>query len=224
LNNLKVSIVLSSFKIYYYSILEVREKIIYGAIELFMKYGFKSITMDDIARHLSISKKTIYQFFKDKDELIYIVTELYLEQEQKDFECIHLKASNSIEELYLVSKCVRKNMSELNPSILFDLQKYHHKAWKKFLEFKDRVFGTGIKECLEKGIREGNFRNNINVEILAKLRMEQVQLVFNEDVFPRDKFDFKEVQMQIFEHFIYGITTPQGQELLEQYLNNTIES
>ncbi|CAN5212027.1 TetR/AcrR family transcriptional regulator [soil metagenome] len=204
--------------------MEVREKIIYGAIELFMKYGFKSITMDDIAKNLSISKKTIYQFFKDKDELISTVTELHLEQEQQEFDCIHLEASNSIEELFLTSKCLKKNLSDLNPSILYDLQKYHRNAWKKFIDFKERVFVAGIKSCLEKGIQEGNFRSNINVEILAKLRMEQVQLVFNEDVFPRDKFDFKEVQMQIFEHFIHGITTPQGQELLEQYYNNTIES
>lgn len=189
-----------------------------------MKYGFKSITMDDIARHLSISKKTIYQFFSDKDDLVYTVTEIHLEQEQKDFECIHLEAGNSIEELFLVSKCLRKNLSDMNPSVLFDLQKYHSKAWRKFLDFKERVFVTGIKACLEKGIKEGNFRSNINVEVMAKLRMEQVQLAFNEDVFPRDKFDFKEVQMQIFEHFIHGITTPQGEELLEQYYNNTIES
>lgn len=203
--------------------MEIREKIICGSEELFMKYGFKSITMDDIARHLSISKKTIYQFFKDKDDLICIVTEAHLKEEKREIDEVHQMANNAIEELYLISKCMRKNLSEVNTSVMYDLQKYHKKAWGKFLDFKDEVLGNAFKEVLIKGVKEGHFRQEIDVEILARLRLAQVQLGFDENVYPHEQFNFKDVQIQLFDHFVHGITTPKGQELLDQYFINSKE-
>lgn len=203
--------------------MEIKEKIIFASIELFMKFGFKSITMDDIAKHLSISKKTIYQFFKDKDDLICTVTEVHLQQEQKEIEEVHKEAKDSIEELFLITKCMRKNLSNINTSVLYDLQKYHKEAWSKFLIFKEAIIGKAVKDILEKGIKEGHFRKDIDVEILARLRQEEVQMGFDERVYPPDQFDFKDVQMQLFDHFIHGITTPKGQELLDQYFINSKE-
>ncbi len=188
-----------------------------------MKFGFRSITMDDIAKHLSISKKTIYLFFKDKDELISTVTELHLQQEQKEIEEVHLEANNPIEELYLITKCMRKNLSDINPTVLYDLQKFHKQAWEKFLIFKEAVIGKAIKDILDKGIQAGYFRKEIDIEILSKLRQEQVQMGFDDRIFPPDQYDFKIVQMQLFDHFVHGITTQKGQELLDQYFNNSKE-
>ncbi|MDQ3392655.1 MAG: TetR/AcrR family transcriptional regulator [Bacteroidota bacterium] len=203
--------------------MEIKEKIIYGSVDLFMKFGFRSITMDDIAKHLSISKKTIYLFFKDKDELISTVTELHLQQEQKEIEEVHLEANNPIEELYLITKCMRKNLSDINPTVLYDLQKFHKQAWEKFLIFKEAVIGKAIKDILDKGIQAGYFRKEIDIEILSKLRQEQVQMGFDDRIFPPDQYDFKIVQMQLFDHFVHGITTQKGQELLDQYFNNSKE-
>jgi AcrR family transcriptional regulator len=201
--------------------LEIREKIIEGAEELFMKYGFRSITMDDIAKHLSISKKTIYQFFKDKDDLICSVTEVHIQQEQKEIEEVNMQAKDSIEELYMITQCMRKNLGNINSSVLYDLQKFHKKAWSKFLVFKEAVIGKAVKDILIKGIQEGYFRKEINVEVLARLRQEQVQMGFDESIYPPDQFDFKDVQLQLFDHFVHGITTPKGQELLDQYFINS---
>ncbi len=187
-----------------------KAKIIAKSDELFQLYGVKSVTMDEISRELGISKKTIYQFFKDKDELVCEATLYLLECDRKEFDDIHTQAGNSIEELFLISKCLRKNFENLNPSILFDLKRYHPKAWDIFIDFKENFFKENVRKSLRRGIEEGYFRTEIDVEILTILRLEQVQMSFDPRIFPRGRFDFKEVQMQFFDHFVSGILTDKG--------------
>lgn len=200
--------------------MEVKEQIIIAADELFMRYGIRSITMDDIAKHLSISKKTIYQFYKDKNEIVCQVTEAHLEREKKEFCGIVKDSENAVQMLFLISKCIRNNVATMNPSLLFDLQKYHVKAWKIFLTYKEKIFKNNMINALERGIQEGYFRTDIVPRVLATMRMEQVQMAFNDQVFPRAEFDFTQVQMQLFDHFMHGITTTKGQELFNNYLEN----
>ncbi|HNE30690.1 MAG TPA: helix-turn-helix domain-containing protein, partial [Saprospiraceae bacterium] len=108
---------------------EVRERILEGAEGLFMKYGIRSVSMDDIARQLGISKKTLYQHFADKDDMIQQVSLSHLSRNQQEMEDMRRQAVNAIDELALISVALRKGMEELNPSLLFDLKKYHPKAW-----------------------------------------------------------------------------------------------
>lgn len=190
--------------------MESKAKIIAKSDELFQLYGVKSVTMDEIARELGISKKTIYQYFKDKDELVCESTLYILECDRKEFDEIQAQAGNSIEELFLISKCLRRNFENLNPSILFDLKRYHPKAWDIFIDFKESFFKQTVRQTLQRGINEEYFRGEIDVEILTVLRLEQVQMSFDPRIFPRNKFDFKEVQMQFFDHFVNGILTDKG--------------
>ena len=190
--------------------LESKDKIIAKSDELFRLYGIKSVTMDEIAREVGMSKKTIYLYFKDKDELVCETTRYILECDRKEFEEIQSQADNAIEELFLISKCLRRNFENLNPSILFDLKRYHPKAWEIFLAFKETFFKESLRNSLRQGISEGHFRAEIDVEILTILRMEQVQMSFDPRIFPRNQFDFKEVQMQFFDHFVNGIFTDKG--------------
>src|SRR5579859_7310597 len=108
--------------------LDVKEKILNSAAGLFTKYGIRSISMDDIARHLSVSKKTLYQHFADKDELVTIAMQTHMEEQKKVFDGIAGQAENSIDELYQIAGCLRKHSEENNPSLLFDIQKFHPKA------------------------------------------------------------------------------------------------
>ncbi len=197
--------------------MEVKEKIINAAHELFFQYGIKSITMDEIARHLSISKKTIYQYFKDKDQLVCDFTYQDLMHDKEECEKICEQAENSLEELIMVFNFHRKRVMKLNPSLLFDLRKFHPKAWQIFTDFKQNFFLGSIVGMLERGISAGYFRKEINPEILATLRMEEFQLPFDNAVFPRERFDFREVQIQIFNLFLNGIMTSRGKEVLNQY-------
>jgi len=197
--------------------MEIRDNIIEATSELFNQYGIKSITMDEIASHLSISKKTIYQYFKDKDELVCKVLERDLEFDMEEIERITQNSSNTIEEIYELSKFLRRHVFNLNPSLLFDLKKYHPKAWKVFEDFKSNVFKASIVDLLTRGITEGYFRKDINPEVLALLRMEEVQIPFDNTIFPRDRFDFREVQMEFYDHFIHGIITEKGRIMLEKF-------
>jgi TetR/AcrR family transcriptional regulator, cholesterol catabolism regulator len=107
----------------------------------------------------------------------------------------------------------------MNPTLLFDLQKFHPKAWDKFQEYKEKVFRTGILNSLVSGMEQGYFRKDLNPEIIANLRLEEVQLGFDQKVFPQDRFNFMEVQLELFSHFVHGIVTELGRALYEKYLN-----
>ena len=110
--------------------MNIEEKIIAGAGDLFHRYGIRSVSMDDIARHLSISKKTIYQYYKDKDEIVSLALKQHMDQQKTEYNEIFSKGANAIEELARVSQCMRKDFKDMNPSLLFDMQKYHPNAWK----------------------------------------------------------------------------------------------
>lgn len=202
---------------------DVKQRIVVGAAELFHKYGIRSVSMDDIARHLSVSKKTIYQYIKDKDEVVTLALKAHMEMEMKEYDEIFETAKNAMEELALVSKCMRHDFKEMNPSLLFDMQKYHPNAWKLWISFKNEFIKGHVKSNLKRGIKEGYFRKDINPEILATFRVEQVQMAFDEVVFPKDQFQFSEVQMQLFKHFVHGIVTEKGHQLFEDYLAKTLK-
>lgn len=187
-------------------------EIVKGASELFMRYGLKSVTMDDIARHLSISKKTIYQHFSDKDELVNTFTTVVLEKQEKEMLSIESGCQNVMEGLHLTSEFLKNNVCNMNPSLLFDLKKYFPKAWKIFADFKRNYLKENLKRFLQKGIDEGYFRKDINLEILCRMRLEQVELSFNPDVFPLAEFAIAEVHLQLFYHFVFGICTLKGHQ------------
>src|SRR5579862_7718340 len=109
--------------------IQTKEKILKGAEGLFTRYGIRSISMDDIARHLSVSKKTLYQHYADKDELVTMVTEAHMASSKKLYEAIRKQSENSIDELHKIGMQVRRHIEEQNPSLLFDIQKFHPKAW-----------------------------------------------------------------------------------------------
>ena len=183
-----------------------------------MAYGIRNITMDDLSKELSISKKTIYQHFKDKDEIVYLTTRMALEHEQKYLDEIQQHAKNSIDELILITKFMREHISKINPSVLFDIKKHYRDAWQLYLTFKHEVFINAVKASLKRGIEEGDFRKSIDIDILAIFRLEMIQLSFDDRIFPRTMFDFREVQMQILDHFIHGILTPKGLKAFQQQI------
>ncbi len=168
--------------------------------------------MDDIAQELSISKKTIYQYFKDKEELVSIVAKVHLEKERIEIEQINKTAKNTMEEFILLSKCIKENHLRMNPVVFWDLKKYYHQAWHIFKEYKNGVFFESLRSSLKRGIEEGFFREDINIDVLAALRMEQIQMTYNEEIFPKDKYDIMEVQNQLFNHFVHGVLTQKGEE------------
>ncbi len=202
--------------------IDTKEKILRGAMELFMKYGVRSVSMDDIARHLSVSKKTIYQYFADKDEVVTLVAQDHMDKGRSEYEGLRENSKDAIDELVKISACLKKDMQEMNPSLLFDLQKYHAKAWGVWLDHKNKYIHDSVVRNLRQGIEEGYYRKDIHAEVLAVVRVELVQLAFDERSFPYNHFNLADVQIQIFDHFIYGLLTDKGRKLYEKYKQEII--
>ena len=194
-----------------------REKILFAAYDLFFRYGIKSVTMDDIAKHLSISKKTIYLSFQDKDEVVHTLMEQVLLKDQADFITIAKNTSNVVEEVFVMMKKMNGILNTINPNIFYDLKKYHPKTWSLFHKFRMEFVVNCVVVSLEKGKKDGLVRLDINSNILAKLRGEEIEMGFNPAVFPIDKFKILDVQIAFVEHFLYGICTLKGHKLINKY-------
>lgn len=198
-----------------------KKKILIAAADLFMKYGVRSVSMDDIAHHLTMSKKTLYQYFKDKDELVLLVTQAHLEREKAEYNEVEKSAQNAIDELVGVNKCMRRDFKNMNPSLLFDLQKFHPLAWQEWLNFKNVYIKNHIVNNLKKGMEEGYFRKELDPEVMATMRVELVQMAFDEAIFSRDKHSLRDLQLMIFDFFVHGLLTEKGKQLFKEYLKKT---
>ena len=195
----------------------MKETILSPVADLYLRYGVRSVSMDDLAHHQGISKKTLYQYFDDKNDLVNQVTTLLLKERMAQYAAAIKDSSNAMDELFSISKLMRKHFSELNPALMYDLQKYHPEAWGLFLKHENEVVYHLVVKNLERGVAESFFRADLNVNILAKMRVEQIHLSFDERLFPKNEFDFTEVQMQLFDHFVHGVLTETGLELYKNF-------
>lgn len=178
--------------------------------------------MDEIAKELGISKKTIYENFKDKDEIVKTVLEHYLVKDKEQWEYYEKQSVNAIEHLSNISRCLRRNVKEVNPTILFDLRKFHTDAWKIFVKFKHEFIFNSIVRNLKQGISEGYFRKDIIPEILATLRIEQIQQSMDSELFPDGQYSLEEIHNQFFDHFVHGLLTEKGLKLYNE-INNAVQ-
>lgn len=199
------------------------EKILVGAEDLFFKYGIRSVTMDDIAKHLGMSKKTIYQYYKEKDEIIHKLMQAHIKKDESTFSESYEKAANIVDEVFSMMKNIQDIFSKINPQLFYEMQKYYPQTWKLFKEFKEEFILSMVQKSLEKGIKEGYVRPDIDIKILSRLRMEQIEWAMNPASFPPDKFKILDVQLVLVEHFLYGICTLRGHKLINKYKEVTEE-
>jgi AcrR family transcriptional regulator len=209
----KVSIVL---RFYFYS-METKDRIIAQTHDLFTRYGIRSVSMDDIAYHLAISKKTIYQYYADKDALVEGVLDIELKKNYDNCDSNKQNKQNSIHEFFLSMDSMKEMFKQLNPTIVHDIQKYHPKCFKKLHQHKDDFFYNIIKDNLELGVKEGLYRSEINIDILTKFHLETFFITTNSEIFPVSKYDVTKVSQEILENFLYGIATTKGIEKIEHY-------
>lgn len=200
----------------------MRDRILETTLRLCKTFGMKSITMQDIARECGISKKTVYEHFSDKTELIDEVTAYmtgtYIDQLT---EC-HIAGRDAIEELVLSIGHTEHMARSTNPILLYELEKYHPSAWKKIQSFKQELVAGSIRANLQRGIREGLYRGNLRTDIIVHLRLLQMEALFNPLQFPAATFALHDVMYELTIHYINGIATPEGQAMLEQYLPSAI--
>lgn len=192
--------------------METRDKIIETAKEQFMRFGVRSVTMDDIARLAGISKKTIYQEFSDKNQLVFDTFSNALQDDIIRLEHLPKIKDGVIEHLVGLTNFIRQRFRDMNPMIMNEIQRYFPQCWQLFEDFKKDYVLKEIIELLEKGKEEGYFRMEINTEIIALIRMEQMMFIFDPIKFPPSKFNAVDLQLELFEHFLHGIFTEKGRE------------
>lgn len=197
--------------------MEVKERILSKTAELFMRYGIRSITMDEIAGQLGISKKTIYQFFTDKDDMVSAVIDLEIEKNEMD--CIQFRdqSENAVHHIFLALESLEEMLKYTNPLMLYDLEKHHPRSFKKLKEYKYQFLYRIIMENLQTGIGEELYRPDMNLDIVTKCRIESAFFVFNPDLFPHSRYRISEVNFELAMLFLHGITTDKGKKLIEKY-------
>jgi AcrR family transcriptional regulator len=197
--------------------MEAKERILVKAHELFNRYGIRSVSMDDIAAHLGMSKKTLYQYYADKNELVSAVFEISITTNKSNCVYCTQHGENAIHEVFLSFDMVEEMLGNMNPSVLFDLQKYHPSVFKQFLDFRNDFLYKILKNNLLKGIKEELYRPDIDVDLMARYRIHAVMLSFDSEVFPNNHNRLVYIEQQLMEHFLYGLATPKGQKLIQKY-------
>ena len=207
------------FYLYLQKILNMKD-IISKVSELYLKYGIKSVTMDDVARELGISKKTLYLYFKDKDELVKKVIELHLSGMHDDMKNLVPEKVNAIEELLFVSKFITQYFKKINPSVTYDLQKYYPEVWKDITINRREHIYKQIKDNMIRGIKEELYRSDLHIDIIAHFYLFRMEMSQTFDLIVNHKYSFEEIFNTSFQYHIRGIASKRGIEFLENLKND----
>ncbi len=197
--------------------MEPQEKILKTAIELFFKFGIKRITMDDVAKELGMSKKTIYLYFKEKDDLINSMVSREIGCKEIDFNEITKKAKDPIHELALISENMTKMLDHINPIFFLDLKKYYPEPFSKFQKFKEDFAFKNVLRNLKDGKEKGIYRADLNDEFVARYRLAQIDMLMFGDYYSFEKISLTQSHQLLLDIFVYGICTVKGHKLINNY-------
>lgn len=196
------------------------ENIIKTVSELYKKYGIRSVTMEDVARQMGISKKTLYQYVPDKNSLVEKVVFAELELLRSRVRKIEAKDLNAIEHSLEVNKLINRIILQHNPSLEYDLKKYYAAIHRAVIAQRRQTMYNSIVENMEKGKREGLFRPDLKVEIIAKLQILRSDAnIDNEFYHLTGKYTPQEIFNEVYIYHLRGICTQKGLNLLEEKLD-----
>ena|SRR5215203_1173689 len=199
--------------------MEVKERILIKAHELYNRYGIRSVSMDDIAAQLGMSKKTLYQYYVDKDELVNAVFTGVMDNNKQQCTMCQANGENAIHEVFLSFDMLQEMLTNMNPAVLFDMQKYHPTAYRKFQDHKSNFLYKLIRQNLERGVSEELYREEIDIEVMTRYRLFSILISFDSEVFPSNKTNLVYIEQQLLEHFLWGLSTLRGQKLIQKYKN-----
>ena len=202
---------------------EKKLEILERASAVYMKFGIKSVTMDDLARELSVSKKTIYKYFNDKNDLVKSIIEMKVQMDSAVCTNTALQSANAIEELIELSELVTQQFNNFNPIVFSDLRKFHPDAWGVIEAHKKSFVLDMITQNIERGIKEKIYRDNLNPAITAKLYVASSDAAMNPEIFTWPEFKFQDVFLEMIRLQINGMANDTGRAYLKQKLNSNIK-
>ncbi|RYD59538.1 MAG: TetR/AcrR family transcriptional regulator [Sphingobacteriales bacterium] len=197
--------------------MEPLTKILSAAVDLFRQYSFKTVTMDDIARRAGISKKTLYQHFANKQEVVAETVTWYKCQITEQCSNILKGSQNAVEAMVKVAAMMDEHHKEINPSAMFELQRYFPEAFDTFRQKLLQQDVDMMRDTIQQGINEGFFRHDVNPDIMARFRMETSLMMLQPNLLVNDRHSLLFIMHELAEHFIYGIMTPKGEKLYQKF-------
>jgi TetR/AcrR family transcriptional regulator, cholesterol catabolism regulator len=192
-------------------------KILSASIELFSQYGFKTITMDDIARRAGISKKTLYQQFANKQEVVNESVVWYKDNMCASCEGMLKTSENAIEAMVKMLAFFDEMHRRINPMAMFELQRFFPEAYKTFRDMLADRDVVMLRNNILQGIKEGIYREDINADLMARYRLETSLLILQPNLLVSDRNSLMSVALEIGEHFLHGIMTAKGEKLYQKY-------
>ncbi len=197
----------------------MREKILEIASELFLNLGFKSVTMDDIANEMGISKKTIYQHFANKTKLVEATTDYVFHFVCEGIDCIRAENNNPIAELFQINTFIKQLLKNEKASPQHQLQKYYPRIYKKLKDSQFEIMHQCLIGNLERGKELGFYRKEIKPEIIGRFHFLGATGIKNQDLFPPDIYSPNEVVDMFLEYHLRGIVTSKGEKELIKHIN-----
>jgi TetR/AcrR family transcriptional regulator, cholesterol catabolism regulator len=197
---------------------DVQFKLFKRVEELFFRLGIRNLTMDDVARELGMSKKTLYLHVENKEDLVRKVILMGIEADKMEQQKIHEISKDAIDEMLGIARYIMDQVQQVKPSLLFELQRYYPEAWALMDDFHTKAIKNWIKANLERGLFEGHYRTDLNPEIIASLYVSASSNMCNERFFPLGKIAFQEIIRQFMLYHLHGILSENGHRALEKQL------
>jgi AcrR family transcriptional regulator len=198
----------------------MQKEIIVKAAEMFISLGFKSVTMDDIANEMGISKKTIYQHFDNKDTLVHECTMYLYETISHGIDCICNQELNPIEELFAIKEFILHQLKDEKTSPVYQLQKYYKKTYEDLHQKEFCKMQECIVENLERGTKLGLYRETLNQEFISRIYYAGVHAIKEQDLFKPEIFTNRQLEDLFLEYHLRGIVTEKGRNILEKIITN----
>lgn len=193
-----------------------KERIIEGAAELFRTYGIKTVTMDSLACHLVMSKRTIYEVFSDKDELLIGVLNWMAERQKEMVKRVLDESENAIVAIFKLLEINRDHFQQMSPAFQADIKKFHHEVlMKKADKFEMPDYSNNL-EVIERGIKEKLFRKDINADLVNRGMYYMGRTIMDNDLYPFEQFSRRDVIRNVVINYMRGISTPAGVGLINK--------
>ena len=197
----------------------MKEKILQKAEELFLTFGFKSVTMDDIANKMGISKKTIYTHFKNKTQLVKETTLKVFENISQGIDGICSLNKNPIDEIFEIKTLILEQLKGEKTSPQYQLSKYYPEIHNTLKKRQFDIMQDCVKNNLTKGVSQGYYRSDLEIEFISRIYFLGMTGIKDESIFPSDKFSKKQVMDNYLEYHLRGIVTKKGLTKLNQIIN-----
>jgi AcrR family transcriptional regulator len=200
--------------------MENNNRILVFAESLFLQRGVRAVSMDDIAVGLGMSKKTLYQYFAEKEELVEAVVKAHISGLQADARQWRDQAQDAVHEMFITMEQIQLHLSNMNPILLHDLQKFHPSAYQHFRAYKDEFLFELIRSNMKWGMAEGLYRLDLDIDVLCRYRLASIMIAFNTELFPPQQYNLGKLCQELLQNFVFGLATEKGHKRLMNYYEN----